>query len=44
MIAAAAILGERDWTSLPQSALRRAASAPFVVAGAWAGLSALRLV
>ena len=43
-IAAAVYLGERGWTALPQQALRRAASALFLLAGAWTGLAALRLV
>lgn len=43
-IAAAAYLGERGWTALPQAALRRTASALFLLAGAWTGLAALRLV
>lgn len=44
VISAAAMLGERGWTRFPQAALRRAASALFVVSGAWTGLSALGLV
>ncbi|PAX07579.1 TMEM165/GDT1 family protein [Sphingomonas lenta] len=44
VVAPAAFTGERGWTALPQSLLRRIASALFLIAGLWNGLSALRLV
>lgn len=43
-IAPASLAGERGWAALPQATLRRAASALFLAAGAWLGLSGLRLV
>ena len=44
VIAAAALVGERNWTALSQSLLRRVASVLFLVAGTGIGLSALRLI
>lgn len=44
VLAPAALTGERGWAALPQAALRRVASALFLVAGVWTALSALALV
>ena len=44
VIAPAAVMGEAGWRGLPQSALRRTASALFLVAGLWTGLAGFGLV
>lgn len=43
-IGAAVLLGEKAWLALPQTAMRRAASALFLVTGLVLALSAMRLV